>query len=866
MKQTRNFINFSLAGLLTMASALSAAVWTGNGDGTNWSDAANWDTNAVPGNTTAVLIDGNSNVTFPSGNMTRQGITALKDNASLTMTSGRFLQGGDSNAANFTVADNASFQQISGDYFIVGLNSVSKFNQLGGTVDITVNRGFFMTDGTSASGSTFNLKDGNLSVHFVNYLSDWNADFPGHSGAQGYFTMSGGTAEFTNELENSRDVWVRYGSKITINGGEIAFNNFNAFVIGRLDNTDTEYPESTVTINNGKMTLAEDTGALIVGGSNSSGTLVVNGGILNANSMRLGNGGGCPGAHVYQNGGDITLNGTVTLGIVAEAIDTQYIMSAGTLTADNILLGDNAADTVEFVLNGGIITLNGNQSSLVDEDWFAAQAGTVVEYDSVNDITVISRIPFAHNPVPASGSVDFGTPADNSVEVTLKWNTGLGTTTATAGIPNPDITSHMIYFSTDKDPNEYLLDEIAVNGNATETVTYGPLDLEYDTTYYWHVDEMILDASTNEPNAVTGGSWFFSTPASVPVITDITSDSDTDMYFAGDTMVITASFKSVSDVTSAAWYLNDSAISTSSNVTIETTAATSTLTVTAFDASFIGNYKCVVTSTAGDSKPSAVVAVDMKRLVAWYEFENDLTDSANGSNGRTDDASSFTYSAGIDTLGQALTLTSANQARVYIPRPVDKTFTMTFWVKTDLSNASGDWSDGIGLVDGDMTGVLDDYGSSILNGKFAFGVGNLNITLQSNNTINDNLWHFCVATRNADTGRIELYVDGEYDNSATGPKSTKNAAAELVIGSINTGDSDNYLGGQIDDVKFYNFVLTEMEVADMFIEVTGKPVCVQSMKPSTKYDINDDCIVNVADFAIFAGQWLESGLYNENTK
>ena len=60
-------------------------------------------------------------------------------------------------------------------------------------------------------------------------------------------------------------------------------------------------------------------------------------------------------------------------------------------------------------------------------------------------------------------------------------------------------------------------------------------------------------------------------------------------------------------------------------------------------------------------------------------------------------------------------------------------FGMAFWMKTGSAGGTGgnNWFNGAGLVDGEVAGVTNDFGVTLLNGKIAFGVGNLDTTLQS---------------------------------------------------------------------------------------------------------------------------------------
>jgi hypothetical protein len=68
-----------------------------------------------------------------------------------------------------------------------------------------------------------------------------------------------------------------------------------------------------------------------------------------------------------------------------------------------------------------------------------------------------------------------------------------------------------------------------------------------------------------------------------------------------------------------------------------------------------------------------------------------------------------------------------------------------------------------------------------------------------------------VATRNAATGAMVLYIDGAQQAAATGPTGTRNAPASLRVGSLQT--NLNFFAGQIDEVRLYNVALTAAQVA-----------------------------------------------------
>ncbi len=155
-----------------------------------------------------------------------------------------------------------------------------------------------------------------------------------------------------------------------------------------------------------------------------------------------------------------------------------------------------------------------------------------------------------------------------------------------------------------------------------------------------------------------------------------------------------------------------------------------------------------------------------------------------------------------------------------IPRVIGETdFSMVFWVKTGTSGGTPNWYNGKGLVDGEVGGVQNDFGVALVGSKVGFGVGNPDTTLTSIKSINNNVWHQIVVTREAGSGVMRIYIDGALDNSRTGPTGPRTAPSNLRIGSLQTGV--NFLAGSISDVTMYNQVLVPEQVATLYGAATG---------------------------------------------
>lgn len=190
--------------------------------------------------------------------------------------------------------------------------------------------------------------------------------------------------------------------------------------------------------------------------------------------------------------------------------------------------------------------------------------------------------------------------------------------------------------------------------------------------------------------------------------------------------------------------------------------------------------------------------------------------SGNGNNGTVSGAT--WNSAG--RFNGCLTFNGVN-SYVQITNRVDNDFTIAFWVKTTQTAGTGQWYNGAGLVDGDYPGVANDFGTALLGGKFAFGVGNPDTTISSSATINDGNWHLCVATRQQTTGLMKVYVDGALSATGYADRNTQNASARLLFGAIASGGG--YFNGSLDDIKIFTRALSDNEAYALYNSTVRPP-------------------------------------------
>lgn len=155
--------------------------------------------------------------------------------------------------------------------------------------------------------------------------------------------------------------------------------------------------------------------------------------------------------------------------------------------------------------------------------------------------------------------------------------------------------------------------------------------------------------------------------------------------------------------------------------------------------------------------------------------------------------------------------------------PVQGNFTIEFWLRTSMaSTTSGQWYNGTGLVDGEVSGVVNDFGTSLLGGKLAFGTGNPDYTISSTTTINDGKWHHVAVTRTQASGQLQIYIDAVLETTGTaGNVGLLSAPPRLTFGMLQT--AINFYAGQLDEVHFWNTVRSLANIQDSYKNVPAVP-------------------------------------------
>ena len=217
--------------------------------------------------------------------------------------------------------------------------------------------------------------------------------------------------------------------------------------------------------------------------------------------------------------------------------------------------------------------------------------------------------------------------------------------------------------------------------------------------------------------------------------------------------------------------------------------------------------------------PAASAADEQPLPVAHYALDEASGTTIADSSGNAHDGV-YHDSPSLGEPGQAGTAArfSSTADRGTIPRTIGNDFSIEFWMKTQQTGGGGEgspWYHGQGLVDGEVGGVTDDFGTALLGNRVGFGVGNWDVTVHSTTPVNDDNWHHVVATRDKASGSITIYVDGELEDSDTGNTQSLGApGANLTLARLHPGNNEFH--GLLDEIKLYDTALTAGQVATAF--------------------------------------------------
>lgn len=283
-----------------------------------------------------------------------------------------------------------------------------------------------------------------------------------------------------------------------------------------------------------------------------------------------------------------------------------------------------------------------------------------------------------------------------------------------------------------------------------------------------------------------------------------------------------------------------------------------------------GNYYCVVTLiTDGQTAESQAAGLLVKRLLAHYAFDGDITDSAGTNDGTAGDggpdfeageinqAAKFYGNRYVDIGTSAYPAADPNEGQLGL-----NTGTISFWFNSGATT-------GCTVIGSANTGTSQLLNVIFVYPKLRLSIRDVNGATRTvaieDTTVLDAQWHhaaFVYSTGPQTT--VAGYIDGEsrdlsiVSGNNGNPQTFTDWEFPLWIGMFNSrGTGTSPYIGMLDDLRVYNYQLSAIDVATMYTQVrTDESVC--AVPPA--YDFDGDCRVTVADLLYIAGDWLGCGL------
>jgi hypothetical protein len=575
-------------------------------------------------------------------------------------------------------------------------------------------------------------------------------------------------------------------------------------------------------------------------------------------------------------------------------------------TSADLFAADYAFRTVSGTLNP-----DGNLIRFLAFGNFGSSGG--VSYSTTpiyfDDITVFDGVNLglpptgaAFNPSPENGATGV------ALSPTLSWNTGLD-------MNNPEqhnaaITHHYLYLRADAN-FVGMTTPTATIAASGPTASYSPAQLLPDKTYYWRVDEALNNAPpTGDPNFILkGGVWSFATVLSAPVVT-----SDPNIVFVDETSagnepdaVFEVTYTTYPPVF-ARWFKVVNGVSVPltndfgmplnpTKYAIENDMLTKTkLTVRKAGLADQAQYYCKLVNTDTLEDVSRSASLIVKRLVAHYEFEDNYIDLISGAAGvgknypdanlpgptfvpgKVGNAASFAAGNYVDLTAAAFPKAGTGNGM--------EAGTISMWVKpTVIGTLMANFNNNVDHDNDPATPTVGTTGfgfsldSATQPRMVVRGQGNTIGVYQeigtvqggSKNLVTSGDWHHVATTWQtgsySDRDHVAVYVDGVQVARMRGgmPDRFLDWERGVLLGAARTMADRSIpsvgFAGLMDNVKVFNYPKTTYEMAELYSEVSGVGACINTTLYTAAYDFNNNCKIDIGDFAILAANWLDCGLY-----
>jgi hypothetical protein len=450
-------------------------------------------------------------------------------------------------------------------------------------------------------------------------------------------------------------------------------------------------------------------------------------------------------------------------------------------------------------------------------------AGTTT--GAVWSFTTIVAVPGqASSPSPADSATDV------SVDADLSWTAGTGST------------SSDVYFGTTS-PGTF-------QGNQTAT-TFEPGTMGYDTTYYWRIDQI------NAGGTTTGVVWSFTTEAAPPPLpgqagNPSPADSATDVAVSAD-----LSWTAGSDATSHDVYFGTTSPGTFQG---NQTAVTFDPGTMSNDTTYywrIDEINSTGTTTGIVWSFTTIVSTG-DEIIGWWEMDDAAGGTAADSSTYGNDGTLVGPPAWTDDAERGWCLDfSGDNNYVTIPNESDYDLTGPMTVMAWMKDDYIDWRNFSTIIakgrDNGGGWTLQKAGRANAMSFYVDVTGMPWDGIKAGVGIFDNQWHHVAGVY--DGSNAYIYIDGGLDSNSV-----------PCSGNMVTNDWPVYIGensktlldeatnarewnGLIDDVRVYNYALTQTEINEIY---TGGPTPPGQASNPSPADISADVTVD-ADLSWTAG-------------
>lgn len=149
---------------------------------------------------------------------------------------------------------------------------------------------------------------------------------------------------------------------------------------------------------------------------------------------------------------------------------------------------------------------------------------------------------------------------------------------------------------------------------------------------------------------------------------------------------------------------------------------------------------------------------------------------------------------------------------------LNATASLVFWINTTQTGNNTGWQ-APGITGVEESGGADDifWGWLDANGNIGISVGNT-YTTKSTVPINNGAWRHVVLTRDHVAGTYKIYIDGTLNISGSIATGVIGNGYSSIGRVQNTGGAAQYFDGLLDEVRIYDAVLSDAEVAAIRLE------------------------------------------------